>query len=118
MIYRFLITASLCMIRCGHWIIREKCTVHRGAHAYRQRLQTSASSTRRRTLAPKQMLVRWHAIRAGNWSGTPLGGADQPTMAREQLHIDVESIAGIQPAFDKDRVHGCGGAHPSVYLPR
>ncbi|MDR6555120.1 anthranilate synthase component I family protein [Paenibacillus qinlingensis] len=47
------------------------------------------------------MLVRWHAIRAGNWSGTPLNGADQPTMAREQLHIDVESIAGIEPAFDK-----------------
>ena len=64
------------------------------------------------------MLVRWHAIRAGNWSGTPLSGADQPTMAREQLHIDVESIAGIQPAFDKSRVHGCGGAHPSVHLPR
>ncbi|OAS19505.1 anthranilate synthase component I family protein [Paenibacillus oryzisoli] len=47
------------------------------------------------------MLVRWHAIRAGNWSGTPLSGADQPAMAHEQLHIDVESIAGIQPAFDK-----------------
>ncbi|WNR44795.1 anthranilate synthase component I family protein [Paenibacillus roseipurpureus] len=47
------------------------------------------------------MLVRWHALRAGNWSGTPLSGGDHPAMAREQLHIDVETIAGIEPAFDK-----------------
>lgn len=42
------------------------------------------------------MLSRWHAIRTGNWSGM-----DTASMAREQLHIDVENIAGIQPAFGK-----------------
>ncbi|MDR6885175.1 anthranilate synthase component I family protein [Bacillus sp. 3255] len=42
------------------------------------------------------MLTRWHAIRASNWSGT-----DASSIAREQLHIDVENIAGIQPAFGK-----------------
>jgi para-aminobenzoate synthetase component I len=47
------------------------------------------------------MLARWHAIRSSSWSGSHLTGADQPSIAREQLHIDVESIAGIQPAFGK-----------------
>lgn len=47
------------------------------------------------------MLARWHAIRSSSWSGSHLSGADQPAIAREQLHIDVESIAGIQPAFGK-----------------
>ena len=47
------------------------------------------------------MLARWHAIRSSSWSGSHLSDADQPAIAREQLHIDVESIAGIQPAFGK-----------------
>ncbi|UKS26251.1 anthranilate synthase component I family protein [Paenibacillus sp. HWE-109] len=44
------------------------------------------------------MLARWQAIRASG--SAPLGGAGVD-LAREQLHIDVESIAGIQPAFGK-----------------
>ncbi|MFD0698933.1 anthranilate synthase component I family protein [Paenibacillus sp. GCM10027628] len=50
------------------------------------------------------MLNRWHAIRASNWSGgdaQALSAGDKPAMAREQLHIDVERIEGIQPAFGK-----------------
>jgi len=46
----------------------------------------------------EEMLTRWHAIRAGNWS------ADAPQteeMTREQMHIDVERIEGVQPAFHK-----------------
>ncbi|MEC0228822.1 anthranilate synthase component I family protein [Paenibacillus alba] len=48
------------------------------------------------------MLLRWRAIQTANGSGgAPLSSGDQPAIAREQLHIDVESIAGIQPAFGK-----------------
>ncbi|MGG1514611.1 anthranilate synthase component I family protein [Paenibacillus oryzisoli] len=48
------------------------------------------------------MLVRWHALRAAGWSGTPLsGGGEGQALGREALHIDVETIAGIEPAFDK-----------------
>ncbi|MEW9702480.1 anthranilate synthase component I family protein [Paenibacillus sp. SI8] len=52
------------------------------------------------------MLSRWHAIRnvgsrvdTGSYAGGNPG--DHRAMAREQLHIDVERIEGIQPAFGK-----------------
>ncbi|NEW09568.1 anthranilate synthase component I family protein [Paenibacillus sp. SYP-B3998] len=48
------------------------------------------------------MLDKWQAIRSGNWPGVGpdrVGFHDQ--LAREHLHIEVERIEGIKPAFDK-----------------
>lgn len=47
------------------------------------------------------MLRRWQAICANGAAGSQRSGPEGTSIAREQLHIDVESIAGIEPAFGK-----------------
>jgi para-aminobenzoate synthetase component 1 len=43
------------------------------------------------------MLRIWHDLRSANWN---LSSTD--SIPREQLHIDVEAIHGIEPAFQKE----------------
>lgn len=47
------------------------------------------------------MFRRWQGICANGAAGSSHSGPEGTSIAREQLHIDVESIAGIQPAFGK-----------------
>jgi para-aminobenzoate synthetase component 1 len=45
----------------------------------------------------EEMLRTWHEIRSGNWNSSK-----GDSITREQLHIDIEHMQGIQKAFHKD----------------
>ncbi|NOV02377.1 anthranilate synthase component I family protein [Paenibacillus planticolens] len=63
--------------------------------AYLQRLYAEAQAQ------AATMISRWQALRSSGTGAPQHSGPDGASIAREQLHIDVESIAGIQPAFGK-----------------
>jgi para-aminobenzoate synthetase component 1 len=45
----------------------------------------------------EEMLRTWHEIRSDNWNSSKVH-----SITKEQLHIDIEHIQGIQPAFHKE----------------
>ena len=102
---RFRITASLCMIKFGLWITFEK-SLYIAVHIPLEKSRAVDDALSRQLYAQAHARGRDDARSLAcdplqHWSGSHLSDADQPVIAREQLHIDVESIAGIQPASAK-----------------
>lgn len=89
------------------WVVDhlEKCLyvavhtlIHPSEARHKTGLQRKYEEARNKA---EEMLRQWHQIRAVHERESSYVQAPHLDNDRERLHIDVESIQGIQPAFDK-----------------